>query len=119
MLDPNTCHLLYSVIPDIYESARCIEIVSRCVVMPQSAAEPPIILEKCNIRSFKAVGEPFNPEKHEAMAQQEHAEYADNTVIAEFQKGYVMNDKLLRPARVIVSKRPPQRGDDHSFSEAE
>jgi len=65
-------------------------------------------LKKFNIRPFSAVGERFDPEKHEAMAQQEHPDAEENTVLQEFQKGYLINDKLLRPARVIVSKRPPQ-----------
>ena len=61
-------------------------------------------LEKFNVKPFESVGEPFDPERHEAMAQQEHDEYEENTVIEEYQKGYHLNEKLLRPARVIVSK---------------
>jgi molecular chaperone GrpE len=38
------------------------------------------------------------------MAHQESEEYAENTVMAEFQRGYFLNDKLLRPARVVVSR---------------
>ncbi|MCX8044850.1 MAG: nucleotide exchange factor GrpE [Desulfobacterota bacterium] len=63
-------------------------------------------LEKFHIKSFHAAGEPFDPEKHEAIAQQEHDTYPPNTVTAEVQKGYVLGDKLLRPARVIVAKEP-------------
>jgi molecular chaperone GrpE len=63
-------------------------------------------LEKFNIKPFDAIGQTFDPEKHEAMAQQNHPEYAENTVMAEFQKGYFLNDKLLRPARVVVSRGP-------------
>jgi len=62
------------------------------------------ILEKFHIKSFESIGEAFDPEKHEAMAQQEHHEYDENTVIEEYQKGYFLKEKLLRPARVIVSK---------------
>jgi len=61
-------------------------------------------LEKFHIKPFESLGEPFDPEKHEAMAQQEHDEYDENTVIEEYQKGYYLKEKLLRPARVIVSK---------------
>jgi molecular chaperone GrpE len=61
-------------------------------------------LEKFNVKPFESVGEPFDPERHEAMAQQEHNEYEENTVIEEYQKGYFLKEKLLRPARVIVSK---------------
>ncbi len=66
-------------------------------------------LEKFNIVSFESVGEQFDPEKHEAMAQQEHDEYGENTVISEYQKGYTIHDKLLRAARVIVSKGKPEQ----------
>lgn len=61
-------------------------------------------LEKYKIRPFDSVGEPFNPEKHEAMAQQEHPDYDEDTIMAELQKGYYLEDRLLRPARVIVSR---------------
>jgi molecular chaperone GrpE len=63
-------------------------------------------LEKFNIKPFDSIGQTFDPEKHEAMAQQENEQYAANTVMAEFQKGYFLNGKLLRPARVVVSRGP-------------
>jgi len=66
-------------------------------------------LKKFHIRPFNAIGERFDPEKHEAMAQQEHLDIEEHTVVQEFQKGYMINEKLLRPARVIVSTRPPQQ----------
>ena len=61
-------------------------------------------MEKFHVKPFDSVGEPFDPGRHEAMAQQEHDEYEENTVIEEYQKGYFLKEKLLRPARVIVSK---------------
>ena len=63
-------------------------------------------LEKYKVRPFDSLGEPFNPEKHEAMAQQEHPDYDENTIIAELQKGYFLDDRLLRPASVVVSRGP-------------
>jgi molecular chaperone GrpE len=51
-------------------------------------------------------GLPFNPEFHEAMATQPSAEYPPGTVVAVVQKGYVLNGRLLRPARVLVSREP-------------
>ncbi|MEI6127019.1 MAG: nucleotide exchange factor GrpE [Pseudomonadota bacterium] len=69
-------------------------------------------LEKFQVKSFSAVGQPFDPQKHEAVVQQEHEEYADNTVMAEFQKGFYLSDKLLRPAKVIVSKRPAEETEE-------
>ena len=68
-------------------------------------------LEKFNIKSFDSIGETFDPEKHEAMARQDNQQYAENTVVAEFQKGYYLNDKLLRPARVVVSQGPGSDSD--------
>jgi molecular chaperone GrpE len=70
------------------------------------------VLEKFHVTSFDSVGEPFDPQKHEAMAQQEHNEHEENTVISEFQKGYYLRDRLLRPARVIVSKNPPKNDEE-------
>lgn len=61
-------------------------------------------LDKFNIKPFDSIGQTFDPEKHEAMAHQESEEYGENTVMAEFQRGYFLNDKLLRPARVVVSR---------------
>ncbi|MCP4714533.1 MAG: nucleotide exchange factor GrpE [Deltaproteobacteria bacterium] len=77
------------------------------------------VLEKFNITAFASLGEIFDPEKHEAMAQQEHEEHEDNTVINEFQKGYCLNDRLLRPARVIVSKRPQPVSEPEDSDEAD
>ena len=64
------------------------------------------VLERFNIKPFASEGEPFDPEKHEAMAQQEHDRLPANTVTAEIQKGYYIGERLLRPARVIVAKEP-------------
>lgn len=49
-------------------------------------------------------GEPFNPELHQAMAMEEQGNVEPNTVIKVFQKGYALNERLLRPAMVVVSK---------------
>ncbi|WP_303903903.1 nucleotide exchange factor GrpE [Thiohalomonas denitrificans] len=61
-------------------------------------------LQKFGIREINPVGEPFNPEYHQAMTMQESAEHPENTVVAVMQKGYTLNERLLRPAMVIVSK---------------
>lgn len=67
------------------------------------------LLEKFGVTPVTAVGEPFDPSWHEAMGQLESAEHPANTVLQELQKGYVLNDRLLRPAMVLVSK-PPAAG---------
>jgi molecular chaperone GrpE len=51
-------------------------------------------------------GEPFNPEWHEAMATQPSSDMAPDRVLNVVQKGYRLHDRLLRPARVIVSRAP-------------
>ncbi len=63
-------------------------------------------LDKFGIKEVNPEGQPFSPEQHQAMAMQESAEHAPNTVMAVMQKGYLINDRLLRPAMVIVSKAP-------------
>ncbi len=62
--------------------------------------------EKGGIKVIDPVGQPFDPEWHEAMTVQESREHPANTVLSVFQKGYSLNGRLLRPARVIVSKAP-------------
>lgn len=60
-------------------------------------------LEKFGIREINPVGERFNPELHQAMAAQPAEGVEPNTVVTVYQKGYQLNDRLLRPALVIVA----------------
>ncbi|BBO71711.1 protein GrpE [Desulfosarcina alkanivorans] len=69
-------------------------------------AEVNKILEKHYVRPIEALGEPFDPTFHQAMCQEESADQPPNTVVQEFQKGYLIHDRLLRPAMVVVSKAP-------------
>jgi len=62
--------------------------------------------DKAGIKLIDPVGQPFDPAWHEAMVAQESRESAPNTVLTVIQKGYSLNGRLLRPARVIVSKAP-------------
>ena len=62
------------------------------------------VLERFAVRPIEASGKPFNPAFHEAMMQEETDLFPDNTVLREFQKGYTIHDRLLRPAMVIVAK---------------
>ncbi len=59
-----------------------------------------------------AVGQPFDPARHEAIMQQESAEAAPNTVLMEMVKGYTMHDKLIRPAAVAVARAPSAPAPD-------
>jgi molecular chaperone GrpE len=60
--------------------------------------------EKAGISEVAPQGERFNPELHEAMVSQPSREVAPGTVLQVIQKGYQLNGRLLRPARVIVSR---------------
>lgn len=62
--------------------------------------------EKNGLTEIDPLGEPFNPELHEAMAMQPSAEHVPDSVTQVVQKGYQLNGRLLRPARVIVAKAP-------------
>ncbi|OIP96927.1 MAG: nucleotide exchange factor GrpE [Syntrophobacteraceae bacterium CG2_30_61_12] len=62
------------------------------------------VLEKFGCKPFASLGQPFDPNFHEAMLHQESDQQPDNTVLQEFQQGYLLHDRLLRPAMVIVAK---------------
>jgi len=61
-------------------------------------------LEKFNVSEVNPLNQKFNPEYHEAMSMQERDDVAPNTVVTVVQKGYTLNDRLIRPAMVIVSR---------------
>lgn len=61
-------------------------------------------IDKQGVQEVNPLGDKFNPALHEAMAMQPTAEVEPNTVLQVMQKGYVLNERLLRPARVIVAK---------------
>ena len=62
------------------------------------------LLEKENVRVLDPVGEPFDPQYHEAMSMIENPDVEPNSVVLVVQKGYVLNDRLVRPAMVMVAK---------------
>lgn len=61
-------------------------------------------MSKVGAKEINPLNEPFNPEWHQAMSIQASDSAPPNTVVMVFQKGYVLNDRLIRPARVVVSK---------------
>ncbi len=63
-------------------------------------------LEKFGVTEVDPQDERFNPDYHQAMSIQERADVEPNTVVTVVQKGYLLNDRLIRPAMVIVSKAP-------------
>lgn len=64
------------------------------------------VLEKEGVKRIPTVGEPFDPHRHEAVAQVEADGVADDTVVEEVQVGYTMHGKVIRPAFVKVAKKP-------------
>ena len=66
------------------------------------------VMEKFGITEVNPGGEPFNPELHQAMTMQESAEHEPNTVMMVMQKGYLLNERLVRPAMVVVCKAPAE-----------
>jgi molecular chaperone GrpE len=64
------------------------------------------VLEKFGITEVNPENEAFNPDFHQAMSMQERDDVAPNTVVTVVQKGYLLNERLIRPAMVIVSKAP-------------
>ncbi len=68
------------------------------------------VLIKHNAVPIEAVGQPFNPELHEAVQKVETEEHPPMTVVHEVQKGYKLHDRLLRPSKVVVAAPPQQAG---------
>jgi molecular chaperone GrpE len=64
------------------------------------------VLTRHGVVQLSAVGQPFDPVKHEAMAQMESDKQLPNTVMEEHHKGYLLHDRLLRPALVSIAKAP-------------
>lgn len=75
------------------------------------------VMEKFGISEVDPAGEPFNPELHQAMAMQESGAQAPNTVLHVMQKGYLLNDRLIRPAMVVVAKAGESGDSDETADE--
>lgn len=68
------------------------------------------ILESFGVVAIEAVGQPFDPEWHEALFQEETTAVPDGEVLGELERGYRIGDELIRPARVKVAKAPAAEG---------
>ncbi len=93
--------------------------LERAIVHTKDTKEPGKILEglelilkqclevmgKLGVTGFESHLQPFDPTKHQAIGQMESEEHEEGTVIEEIQRGYRLNDRILRPALVIVSKK--------------
>jgi molecular chaperone GrpE len=63
-------------------------------------------LTEAGLEEVDAAGKPFDPNLHEAVSQKESAEVPEGTVLQQLRKGYKLRDRLLRPASVVVSRKP-------------
>jgi molecular chaperone GrpE len=61
------------------------------------------VFESFHVEPIDALGQPFDPNFHEAVMREESDEHPENTVVNELQKGYLMHDRLLRPSMVVVA----------------
>jgi molecular chaperone GrpE len=75
------------------------------------------VLEKFGLTEIEAEGKPFDPAVHHAMSHVERDDIDENTVIEEYRKGYKLQDKVLRPSFVAVSKKPEEGGPDENPQE--
>ncbi len=77
------------------------------------------ILKLHEVEQIKAVGEKFDPAVHEAMLQRAEPEKEDDIVLEEFQRGYVLNGRVIRPSKVIVNKHPSEVTEEEQARQAE
>ncbi|MBX3245612.1 MAG: nucleotide exchange factor GrpE [Myxococcales bacterium] len=66
------------------------------------------VAQRLGLRRLEAIGNPFDPNEHDAIQQQETEEHPPGTVVAEVVPGYRLGERLLRPALVVVA-RPPAK----------
>ncbi|MDD5618190.1 MAG: nucleotide exchange factor GrpE [Candidatus Omnitrophica bacterium] len=69
------------------------------------------MLKKNNVKPIEAQGKLFDPHLHEALMQVENDEYPENTVVEELQKGYMLGERVIRTAKVQVSKKSHKKED--------
>ncbi len=66
-------------------------------------------LAETGLEEINSAGQPFDPNFHEAISEQESAEVAEGNVLQQLRKGYKLKERLLRPATVIVAKKPAEK----------
>jgi molecular chaperone GrpE len=80
------------------------------------------ILERNGVKRLVPEGQPFNPHQHQAMTEIENRDVAPGTVVQVYQPGYVLEDRVLRPAMVVVAKggtKPASGGEANSRNTSE
>ena len=80
-------------------------------------------LKNQKVEPVEAIGKPFDPSLHEVMTQLESEDHEENTVIQEYSTGYTLNGRILRSAKVVISKKPaeeiPPPKEEESIESAE
>ena len=69
-------------------------------------------LKNQKVEPIEAIGKTFDPTLHEVLNQQESEEHEENTVIEQYSKGYTLNGRILRPTKVVISKKPDEKKED-------
>ena len=70
------------------------------------------LFETFNVKPVEAANKAFDPNFHQAVTQEENDEFPDNTVTTVLQKGYLLHDRLIRPAMVVVSKKAKKETEE-------
>ncbi len=77
------------------------------------------VFEQYNVKPFESLGKTFDPSLHQAVMQEETEAHPENSVVQELQKGYMMHDRLLRPAMVVVSKKKTKSENQKKINKEE
>ena len=77
------------------------------------------VLVESGLEEVNAVGQPFDPNLHEAISQLESADVPEGNVLQQVRKGYKLKERLLRPAAVVVAKKPEAKTEPQLEPQAE
>jgi molecular chaperone GrpE len=78
-----------------------------------------VLLERAGVKEIASQGQPFDPQLHEAIMVEASGAHPDNTVVEEIQRGYLLHNRVLRPAMVRVAKSLlPEEGDQMEGEES-
>jgi molecular chaperone GrpE len=76
-------------------------------------------LEKEKVEPIEAIGKTFDPMIHEVLTSEESSEHEENTIISQFVKGYTINNRVIRPSQVVISKKPSLESEEVLTEESE
>jgi len=76
-------------------------------------------LEKERVEPIEAIGKKFDPMIHEVLTSEESSEHEENTIISQFVKGYTINNRVIRPSQVVISKKPSLESEEVLTEESE